>query len=67
MCDKCDQIDQTVVRFYQLKERLSDQRMNDALDGVIAEFESQKRTLHIPRDRSPVQSDGELSHFQHPY
>jgi hypothetical protein len=46
MCDKCDQIDKTVVRFYQLKERLSDQRMNDALDEVIAEYESQKRGLH---------------------
>jgi hypothetical protein len=63
MCDKCDQIDKTVARFYQLKERLSDQRMNDALDGVIAEFESQKRALHPQGDRSPARSDGELSHF----
>jgi hypothetical protein len=46
MCDKCDQFDKAVVRLYQLKQRLSDQRMNDAVDRVIAEFQSQKPARH---------------------
>ena len=46
MCDKCDEIDKTIERYRQIKERIADQALVDRARELIAELEADKAALH---------------------
>jgi hypothetical protein len=46
MCDKCDQIEITLVRYRRLKGQVDDQQMHLAADRMIAELEADMIALH---------------------
>ena len=46
MCDKCDDIDKTIERYRQIKERIADQALVDRAKQLIAELETDKAALH---------------------
>jgi len=45
MCDKCDEIDKTIERYRQIKERIADQALVDRAKELIAELEADKAAL----------------------
>jgi hypothetical protein len=46
MCNKCDEIDKTIVRYRTIKERVADPALVDRAGELIAEMESDKAALH---------------------
>lgn len=46
MCEWCDEIDKTIERYREIKERVSDQALVDRAKELIAEFEADKAALH---------------------
>ncbi len=46
MCEKCDEIDETIARYKRLKIQISDAQANQAADRLIAQLEAQKAALH---------------------
>jgi hypothetical protein len=46
MCNKCDEIDKTIVRYRRIKERVSDHALVDRARELIAEMEADKAALH---------------------
>ena len=48
MCNKCDEIDQVVVRYLRLKRQVNDRQTHEAADRLLAKLEADKRVLHPP-------------------
>jgi hypothetical protein len=49
MCDKCDDIDGSIVRFRRLKGQINDEKMRIAAERLMAELAAQKVALHSER------------------
>jgi hypothetical protein len=45
MCHECDEIDRTIERYRQIKERIADQALVDRARELIAELEADKAAL----------------------
>ena len=46
MCEKCDEIDQTIERYLHVQRTIRDEVTVDRAKELIAALEAQKATLH---------------------
>jgi hypothetical protein len=46
MCDRCDEIEKTIERYRQLKQRITDEMLLRRAKELIAEFEADKAAMH---------------------
>jgi hypothetical protein len=46
MCEKCAELDATLLRYRRLKERIDDQKLHEAVDRLSERLEAEKRALH---------------------
>ena len=46
MCEKCDLIDQTILRYQRLKIQVGDEELLDTADRLVQELKVKKQKLH---------------------
>jgi ribosome biogenesis SPOUT family RNA methylase Rps3 len=46
MCDKCAELDETVLRYRRISNSINDQLTIDRIKVVIADLEAKKAALH---------------------
>lgn len=53
MCDECDEINKTILRYRKIQQRILDQATIDGVQELIDELEGDKKALHPARDDRP--------------
>jgi hypothetical protein len=46
MCDNCKTLDDQILRYRRLKDRINDRQMEEAALRLVAELEARKAALH---------------------
>jgi hypothetical protein len=50
MCDNCKTLDDQILRYRRLKDRINDRQMEEAALRLVAELEARKAALHPTDD-----------------
>ena len=51
MCNKCDEIDKTILRYRNIQRRMLDQMLVDGAQKLIDGMETDKRALHPEKQK----------------
>jgi hypothetical protein len=51
MCDKCDELDKKIERYWKLSAAISDRLALDGIKAAIEDLQTQKAALHLSRSR----------------
>ena len=46
MCEKCLEIDATIIRYRRIKDQISDRRIREAAAELITKLKAEKQDLH---------------------
>ena len=46
MCDQCNKMYDSIVRYKRLRDQINDKRAEEAADRLIAELEAKRLALH---------------------
>jgi hypothetical protein len=46
MCEKCNEIDETIARYKRLKGQISDPQLTEAADLLLENLEAERLALH---------------------
>jgi len=49
MCNKCDEINETIDRYRRLREQINDQQTRQAVESLMAALVAKKLALHTER------------------
>ena len=49
MCNKCDEIIETIARYRRLREQINDQQTRQAVESLMAALVAKKLALHTER------------------